>query len=542
MEIPNDPPATREAAILAALPRHWEEACKPFELGPFLGNLPKELVVEVVKLLDGEDLAGFAQVNNTCWNVARPFEAWYFNRLQKVRFREGGPYSSLECIHQVVLPHELANHHGYELKKVGGSGYWYDPAEIPTMADLADLRFAIITTNRRDAMDEGVAFAIGSQNDPEEELWTFTTATGNEVIEGIPNEVKKALTLVPASARFDALFGLTFALFRYNSWLTDNEAGCALTEVDEDGDDEDGDDELQEALDTLARAWRITLAFPNDRLGVDEEFTRPAIEAMLGDFKERVEAASRSYRDEEDELRFEWEPPAPDQPAVFAHFDALDELCARLDADEVYFVRGDYDDVSSTRQIPLTPGRKEAIEKAESFVMGGIQISATPDGMFEFHHRENSNKICRELGDAVEKALARPTPAAKFDALFALTRQLNLPNDEVGYDMDTGVYHPPDGPGAWMTENDLWRPGDAMQAGVARLGAGWKQLLGTYTDEQMKIDQELTRPGIEALLEEFEKRLKAFAHSKARGGIPTIYEFDWFAVPPLQNQRRRVHE
>ena len=33
--------ATREAAILAALPRHWEEACEPFELGPFLGNLPK---------------------------------------------------------------------------------------------------------------------------------------------------------------------------------------------------------------------------------------------------------------------------------------------------------------------------------------------------------------------------------------------------------------------------------------------------------------------------------------------------------------------
>ena len=81
---------------------------------------------------------------------------------------------------------------------------------------------------------------------------------------------------------------------------------------------------------------------------------------------------------------------------------ALDELCARLDADEIYFVRGDYDIVSSTRQIPLTPGRKEAIEKAETFVMGGIQISATPDGMFEFHHRENSNKICRELGNAVE--------------------------------------------------------------------------------------------------------------------------------------------
>ena len=81
-----------------------------------------------------------------------------------------------------------------------------------------------------------------------------------------------------------------------------------------------------------------------------------------------------------------------------------------------------------------------------------------------------------------------------------------------------------------MTENDLWRPGDAMQAGVARLGAGWKQLLGTYTDEQMKIDREFTRPGIEALLEEFEKKLKAFAHSRVRQVLPmgpTIYEFDW---------------
>ena len=531
MEIPNDPPATREAAILAALPRHWEEACEPFELGPFLGNLPKELVVEVVKLLDGEDLAGFAEVNDTCWNVARPFEAWYFSRLQMVRFREGGPDSSLESIHQVVAV-ELAKSHGYKLKKVGGSGYFYDPAEIPTMADLAHLRFAIITRNRRDAMDEGVDFAIGSQNDPEEELMMFTTATGNEVIEGIPNEVKKALALVPASARFDALFGLTYALFIHDSWLTDNEAGCALAERVEDEDEDQEVDELREALYTLARAWRITLAFPNDRLGVDEEFTRPAIEAMLGDFKESVEVASRSSdRGEDLELWFDWDPErASDQAAVFAHFDALDELCARLDADEIYFVRGDYDIVSSTRQIPLTPGRKEAIEKAETFVMGGIQISATPDGMFEFHHRENSNKICRELGNAVEKALARPTPAAKFDALFALTRQLNLPNDEVGLDIDTGVYYPPDGPGPWMTENDLWRPGDAMQAGVARLGAGWKQLLGTYTDEQMKIDREFTRPGIEALLEEFEKKLKAFAHSRVRQVLPmgpTIYEFDW---------------
>ena len=51
----------------------------------------------------------------------------------------------------------------------------------------------------------------------------FDTHTGNEIIFGIPEEVKKAMRKKDASAKIDALCGLTFGLHEYNYWMHDNE-------------------------------------------------------------------------------------------------------------------------------------------------------------------------------------------------------------------------------------------------------------------------------------------------------------------------------
>ena len=57
---------------------------------------------------------------------------------------------------------------------------------------------------------------------------------------------------------------------------------------------------------------------------------------------------------------------------IKSHYELLDEVCERLGADEIFLVRGKHtEDVESTRKVILTPGRKQAIEVAETFVMVG---------------------------------------------------------------------------------------------------------------------------------------------------------------------------
>ena len=48
---------------------------------------------------------------------------------------------------------------------------------------------------------------------------------GNNVVFGIPIEVKKALKKKTRSQRFDALFALTYALKITDFWMHDNEFG-----------------------------------------------------------------------------------------------------------------------------------------------------------------------------------------------------------------------------------------------------------------------------------------------------------------------------
>ena len=115
----------------------------------------------------------------------------------------------------------------------------------------------------------------------------FNTNSGNIVIDGIPNQVKKAKAKKTIPEQFDRMFALTYALKELDFWMHDNECW---------GEGED----LEKAITLLGKTWTKLLTKSNAELGIDAEFTRPGIEKLLTQFAESVEAC------ESIEKEFKW--------------------------------------------------------------------------------------------------------------------------------------------------------------------------------------------------------------------------------------------
>ena len=91
---------------------------------------------------------------------------------------------------------------------------------------------------------------------------------------------------------------------------------------------------------------------------------------------------------------------------------------------------------------------------------------------------------------------------ARFDALFAVTWVLRRHE-------------------FWMHDNEFWEAGGECEAVMKRLAAAWKALL-RRSDQELGIDAEYTRPGVEALLETFAAELAEIERGDVHG-----YKFKW---------------
>ena len=89
-------------------------------------------------------------------------------------------------------------------------------------------------------------------------------------------EVKKALKLKTDAQKFDALFALTYFLNLMDCWMNDNELS---------GEGE----ELEQVITLLGDTWKVLLQKSNEELGIDGEYTRQGIEALLEKFEEKVD-------------------------------------------------------------------------------------------------------------------------------------------------------------------------------------------------------------------------------------------------------------
>ena len=92
-----------------------------------------------------------------------------------------------------------------------------------TAEQIAKLRHIIINDARDAALKAGHSFASCGQSDDDRGFAMFDTSHGNQVVQGIPGAIKKALKKPTAAGQFDALFGLTHGLKHFDTWMHDNE-------------------------------------------------------------------------------------------------------------------------------------------------------------------------------------------------------------------------------------------------------------------------------------------------------------------------------
>lgn len=96
-----------------------------------------------------------------------------------------------------------------------------EDAEPYTIEEMCTLRYILINDGRGDALQKAFSFATGGQGG--NDMMMFNTTDGNELIFGIPGEVKKALKKPTKPERFDTLLALTYALKDNDHWMHDNE-------------------------------------------------------------------------------------------------------------------------------------------------------------------------------------------------------------------------------------------------------------------------------------------------------------------------------
>ena len=160
-----------------------------------------------------------------------------------------------------------------------------DDGKVYTAEQMATLRHILVNDARDEALQKAFDFASGGQAD--QGFMMTNTHDGNQLIFSIPKEVKKATAAKKSlPQRFDALLALTYALKEYDFWIHDNECW------------EEGG-ELEKAIACLAKAWKTLLAKTDDELGIDGEFSRPGVEALLEQFEEAVgelEAGDYSFK------------------------------------------------------------------------------------------------------------------------------------------------------------------------------------------------------------------------------------------------------
>jgi hypothetical protein len=140
-----------------------------------------------------------------------------------------------------------------------------------TEKQMSTLRFVLLTKARNDVMDEMKRLVLKEQADSPFAM--FSTSFSYQVHDSFYEEFKplydKKKTL---TEKFDILLGYTNTISDHDVWMHDNEG------------DMDG------MVKDLAGLWKKLLKNTDEALGIDAEYTRPGVIALLKDFKKQVEA------------------------------------------------------------------------------------------------------------------------------------------------------------------------------------------------------------------------------------------------------------
>lgn len=190
----------------------------------------------------------------------------------------------------------------------------------------------------------------------------------------------------------------------------------------------------------------------------------------------------------------------PNRDEFFAHVNRVKQSlkCAVLwingigDGDEEDHEGKEYSKVqiAKAKLIMVPPERKKEIDEAEKWFtsicnggndseddefddeIGGIMMMNTATG----------NNIIMSLGATLAGMSMKKIPE-RFNMLLGLTLILHR------YDV-------------WIHDNEMWGEGMPLDRVIQLLAKSWKDLL-KKSNEQLGIDEEFTRPGVEHLMKEF---------------------------------------
>lgn len=161
----------------------------------------------------------------------------------------------------------------------------FDPIQC-TQEQVDHVRVIVITKERQDRMEEMSKLILGEQHG--QELMSFSTSFSYQVINAWNAFTVRFQEAADWEEKFDLLLGFTDTLKEHDIWMHDHEIGWGGEKM----------------VRQLALSWSLVLRRNDQELGIDPEYTRPGIIALLEQFKEATESADEHGEDEP--MKFEF--------------------------------------------------------------------------------------------------------------------------------------------------------------------------------------------------------------------------------------------
>ena len=157
----------------------------------------------------------------------------------------------------------------------------FDPTKC-SQAQVDHVRVIVITKERQECLDDMGRLILGAQFGAS--FMSFTTSFSYQVL-GAWQEFTRIFQCTSSrdwKRKFDLLLGFTDTLKEHDVWVHDHEVGWG------------GELMIKE----LAGYWKKVLKRTDQELGIDPEYTRPGIVALLEQFRELVESVDTYGVDE----------------------------------------------------------------------------------------------------------------------------------------------------------------------------------------------------------------------------------------------------
>ena len=186
----------------------------------------------------------------------------HYARLNEVLLRE-----NKSCVEFIINQSENIDHQDREQRSQ--AEYMGD--------DIRNMRLILLSKSFKSEFNKATSFVTCGQVENSEGFMLFNTHSADDVVRTLCNEIRKAMRRKELTVRLESLLALTIALKEYDFWLSNSKLSGPHGK-------------LEQGITLLGESWKTLLRNSNTALGIDAEFTRPGILALLEQFRSMVQA------------------------------------------------------------------------------------------------------------------------------------------------------------------------------------------------------------------------------------------------------------